>query len=43
VNYKVVRAITHHSKSTCFSVPGGQDMPSAEVLAIYRRITVNQG
>jgi hypothetical protein len=33
VNYKVVRAITLHGKSTCFSVPGGPDMPSAEVLA----------
>jgi hypothetical protein len=33
VSDKVVRLISPHSKSTCFSVAKGPDMPSAEVLA----------
>jgi hypothetical protein len=33
VDYKFVRVISHDSKSTCFSVAGDPDMPSAEVVA----------
>jgi hypothetical protein len=33
VDYKSVRLISHHGKSTCFSVAADPDMPSAEVVA----------
>jgi hypothetical protein len=33
VNYKFVRLISHHGKSTCFSVATDPDMPSAEAVA----------
>jgi len=33
VDYKFVRDISHHSKSTCFSIATDPDMPSAEVVA----------
>jgi hypothetical protein len=33
VDYKFVRLISHHGKSTCFSVAADLDMPSAEVVA----------
>ncbi len=33
VDYKIVRLISHHGKSTCFSVAADPDMPSAEVVA----------
>ena len=33
VNYEFVRVISHHGKSTCFSVVADPDMPSAEVVA----------
>jgi hypothetical protein len=33
VDYKFVRVISHHGKSTCFSVATDPDMPSAEVVA----------
>jgi len=33
VDYKFVRLISHHGKSTCFSIAGDPDMPSAEVVA----------
>ena len=33
VNYKFVRVISRHGKSTCFSVATDPDMPSAEVVA----------
>jgi hypothetical protein len=33
VDYKFVRVISHEGKSTCFSVAGDPDMPSAEVVA----------
>jgi len=33
VDYKFVRSIAHHGKSTCFSVAADRDMPSAEVVA----------
>jgi hypothetical protein len=33
VDYKFVRLISHHSKSTCFSVARNADMPSAEAVA----------
>ncbi len=33
VDYKFVRVISHDGKSTCFSVAGDPDMPSAEVIA----------
>ena len=33
VDYKFVRVISHDGKSTCFSVAGDPDMPSAEVVA----------
>jgi len=33
VDYKFVRVISHHGKSTCFSVAADPDMPSAEVVA----------
>lgn len=33
VDYKLVRVISHDGKSTCFSVAGDPDMPSAEVVA----------
>ena len=33
VDYKSVRVISHHGKSTCFSVAADPDMPSAEVVA----------
>jgi hypothetical protein len=33
VDYKFVRVISHDDKSTCFSVAGDPDMPSAEVVA----------
>ena len=33
VDHKFVRAISHHGKSTCFSVVTDPDMPSAEVVA----------
>src|SRR5258708_3207926 len=33
VDYKSVRLISPHGKSTCFSVPPAPDMPSAEVVA----------
>jgi hypothetical protein len=33
VDYKFVRLISHDGKSTCFSVAGDPDMPSAEVVA----------
>ena len=33
VDSKFVRLISHHSKSTCFSVARDPDMPSAEVVA----------
>jgi hypothetical protein len=33
VNGKFVRVISHHGKSTCFSVAADPDMPSAEVVA----------
>jgi hypothetical protein len=33
VDYKFVRVISRHGKSTCFSVPTDPDMPSAEVVA----------
>ena len=33
VDYKFVRLISHHGKSTCFSVAADADMPSAEVIA----------
>ncbi len=32
VEYKFVRVISHHGKSTCFSVATDPDMPSAEVV-----------
>ena len=33
VGYKFVHLLSHHSKSTCFSVARDPDMPSAEVVA----------
>ena len=33
VDYKNVRLLSHHGKSTCFSVAEDPDMPSAEVVA----------
>jgi hypothetical protein len=33
VDYKFVRDISHHGKSTCFSIATDPDMPSAEVVA----------
>ena len=33
VDRKFVRLISHHGKSTCFSVAADPDMPSAEVVA----------
>jgi hypothetical protein len=33
VDHKFVRVVSHHSKSTCFSVAADPDMPSAEVVA----------
>jgi hypothetical protein len=33
VDYKFVRLISHHDKSTCYSVATDPDMPSAEVVA----------
>ena len=33
VQYKCVRAVSRHGKSTCFSVAADPDMPSAEVVA----------
>ncbi len=33
VHYKFVRVISHHGKSTCFSVAADPDMPSAEAVA----------
>src|SRR5437899_9533110 len=33
VDYEFVRVISHHGKSTCFSVAADPDMPSAEVVA----------
>jgi len=33
VDHKFVHQISHHGKSTCFSVAADPDMPSAEVLA----------
>ena len=33
VDSKFVRVISHHGKSTCFSVAAEPDMPSAEVVA----------
>jgi hypothetical protein len=33
VDSKFVRLISHHGKSTCFSVATDPDMPSAEVVA----------
>jgi hypothetical protein len=33
VGYKFVRLISHHGKSTCFSIAADPDMPSAEVVA----------
>ena len=33
VDCKFVRLISHHDKSTCFSVATDPDMPSAEVIA----------
>jgi hypothetical protein len=33
VDYKFVRVISRHGKSTCFSVATDPDMPSAEVVA----------
>ena len=33
VDYKFVCVISHDGKSTCFSVAGDPDMPSAEVVA----------
>ncbi len=33
VDNKFVRLLSHHSKSTCFSVARDPDMPSAEVVA----------
>ena len=33
VDYKFVRVISPHDKSTCFSVAADPDMPSAEVVA----------
>ena len=33
VDYKFVRVISPHCKSTCFSVAADPDMPSAEVVA----------
>lgn len=33
VDYKLVRVISHDGKSTCFSVAGDPDMPSAEAVA----------
>jgi hypothetical protein len=33
VDYKFVRVISRHGKSTCFSVAADPDMPSVEVVA----------
>ena len=33
MDYKFVRLVSHHGKSTCFSVLADPDMPSAEVVA----------
>ena len=33
VDYKFVRVVSRHDKSTCFSVAADPDMPSAEVVA----------
>ena len=33
VDYKFVRLISHHGKSTCFSVAADSDMPGAEAVA----------
>ena len=33
VDHRFVRAISHHGKSTCFSVVTDPEMPSAEVVA----------
>jgi hypothetical protein len=33
VDYKFVRLIVHHGKSTCFSVAADPGTPSAEVVA----------
>ncbi len=33
MDYKFVRDISHHGKSTCFSIATDPDMPSAEVVA----------
>jgi len=34
VDHKFVHQISHHGKSTCFSVAADPDMPSAEVVAL---------
>jgi hypothetical protein len=33
VDYKFVHLVSHHGKSTCFSVAADPDMPNAEVVA----------
>ena len=33
MDHEFVRLISHHGKSTCFSVAADPDMPSAEVVA----------
>ena len=33
VDYKSVRVVSNHGRSTCFSVAADPDMPSAEVVA----------
>ena len=33
VDHKFVRLVSHHGKSTCFSIAADPDMPSAEVVA----------
>jgi len=33
VDYKFVRVISNHGRSTCFSVATDPDMPNAEVVA----------
>jgi hypothetical protein len=33
VDHEFVRLISHHGKSTCFSIAAEQNMPSAEVVA----------
>src|SRR5258706_13152880 len=44
VEYKFVRVISHHGKSTCFSVAPDPDMPTAEVVtSAFSQLKNNPG